>query len=145
MGRSITNLINNSPSKHNFSPNAAVSPSKRVISARLFSPLRSQPSADASSPPQSETTANLQESPAAAVRRPLAAMAPSPTANLPNYVRDGGGLRRSVAASAEKPARKPDWLTLYSRSLEKKPADCDSGGGGGKSTRTKAAKSRKKL
>ena len=141
MGRSITNLINNSPSKHNFSPNAAVSPSKRVISARLFSPLRSQPSADASSPPQSETTANLQESPAAAVRRPLAAMAPSPTANLPNYVRDGGGLRRSVVASAEKPARKPDWLTLYSRSLEKKPADCDSG----KSTRTKAAKSRKKL
>lgn len=130
VGRSITNIIQNSPTKHNFSPtkrhlSPMSSPSKRLISARLFSPHRhNQPPP----PPPLESPAG------AAVRRPLQ-IVPSPTANLPNFVRDGISPRSNH--SLERPPRKPDWLTQHS--LEKKKSLET------KSPRIKTPKSKKKI
>ena len=66
-------------------------------------------------------------------RRPLESLH-SPTANLPNYIKDG---KSPLLVSHEKPARKADWLTQLSIEKQKSvPA---------KPERTKTPKSRKKI
>jgi len=127
VGLSITKILQNSPVKHQFSPtkrhcSTLSSPSKRLISPRLFSPLRRP------TPLESPLRA------AAVVRRPLE-IVPSPTANLPNFVRDGISPRLNI--NQERPPRKPDWLTQHS--LEKKKSQAT------KSPRTKTPKSKKKI
>ncbi len=128
--KSINDLLLNpsSPVKCQFSPNTYRSPSKNFNS--VFGCLEPR------SPRliQSPLKRTLLESPLRlAVRRPLENLQ-SPTANLPNYIKDGTS---PLCVSHEKPARKADWLTQLSIEKQKSmPA---------KPERTKTPKSRKKI
>ena len=122
VGRSISELLLNprSPVKCSFSPSSYRSPAKRAVqSPRLLqSPLK-HPALD--SPLR--------------LRRPLESLM-SPTANLPNYVRDGSSPSQHVCRH-EKPERKTDWLTQLS--MEKKKTEPL------KPVRSKTPKSKKKI
>ena len=130
LGKSINDLLLNpqSPVKCQFSPTTYQSPSKRFNSVRgcleprsprlIMSPLKR---------PMLESPLRL------STRRPLESLH-SPTANLPNYIKDG---KSPLLVSHEKPARKADWLTQLSIEKQKSvPA---------KPERTKTPKSRKKI
>lgn len=128
--KSINDLLLNpsSPVKCQFSPNTYRSPSKNFNSVVGCLEPRTPRLI------QSPLKRSLLESPLRlAVRRPLENLQ-SPTANLPNYIKDGTS---PLCVSHEKPVRKADWLTQLSIEKQKSiPA---------KPERTKTPKSRKKI
>jgi len=119
-----------SPVKCTFSPATYRSPNKLAPSPRKSLALKSPRF------PCSPVRNSLLDSPlrCEADRRPLETL--SPTANLPNLVRDGVSPARHVS---ERPARRQNWLTAMS--IEKKKADSSTS----LTSRNKTPKSKKKI
>lgn len=124
--------ISVSPVKCKFSPSNYQSPVKRRVPAenvygRLSPPVRVYPSPLKTSVLTSNVTVSLFDSPlrsqstlssasnTSTARRPLESIA-SPTANLPNMVRDGNSPRLAVRPEQPVTKRRVDWLTQLGQS-----------------------------